>query len=420
MGTRSLPAGVALPGPTIGTIAATKRRTPQPVSRKLRRFGGWPRAGLKPACINALGERGSPADAWRFAAILGLAIVDHSRVGWSRHAGIVAWEQPQPMEPQVEMLNLETGYAALRTAVGWYTPFDRALVELRGDDRHAWLQGQQTQDLRGLSVGQTTDLCIVSPTGQLLADVRLWCLPDRFLLDVPKAGVEAVLRRCEAMVIMEDVSATDLSGRVSMMTVQGPEAATLLSRLIEMPPGDAGPATLGACEVLCLRSDRSGCGGWDLVADPRALEAVKAACPQVPEEAVEIARIEAGSPVFGQDMNARTLPPELGPAFEARTISYTKGCYTGQEVLMRIHTQGHTNRTWMALVCEGPVPVGASVVSPKRADAGKVTSAALSPRFGPIAAAMLRRKAAVAGDVVEVETPGGPVRAVVRAMPLSP
>ena len=87
---------------------------------------------------------------------------------------------------------------------------------------------------------------------------------------------------------------------------------------------------------------------------------------------------------------------------------------------MRIHTQGHTNRTWMGLVCEGPVPVGAAVASPVRADAGKVTSVAFSPRFGPIAAAMLRREAAAAGGFVEVDTPDGPVRAEVRSMPLYP
>jgi folate-binding protein YgfZ len=128
----------------------------------------------------------------------------------------------------------------------------------------------------------------------------------------------------------------------------------------------------------------------------------------------ETARIEAGIPKRGVDFTEKTLPPELGPAFEARHVSYNKGCYMGQEVLMRMHSRGHTNKTWVGILLDSPVEVDAVVWHESRADAGVVTSAAVSPRLGPIAAAMLRNEAAQEGAEVRV----GEVRGVVKNFPL--
>jgi folate-binding Fe-S cluster repair protein YgfZ len=99
-------------------------------------------------------------------------------------------------------------------------------------------------------------------------------------------------------------------------------------------------------------------------------------------------------------------------------VSYKKGCYTGQEVLMRIHSRGHTNRTWMALTSDTEMPVGARVRHRNRDDAGVVTSAGDSPDYGPIAGAMLRAEAAIPNENVEVETSEGWVPARVHLMPI--
>jgi folate-binding protein YgfZ len=117
-------------------------------------------------------------------------------------------------------------------------------------------------------------------------------------------------------------------------------------------------------------------------------------------------------------MDEKTLPPEMGPAFEARNISYSKGCYTGQEVLMRIHSRGHTNKTWMALVSDEPIPIGASLAHGKRDDAGVVTSSGESPQFGYIAGAMLRNEAAFDGERVRVNGESRSFEAEVRPFPL--
>lgn len=304
------------------------------------------------------------------------------------------------------------GYRALRESVGRVDIDDFRFFELAGADRIDWLQGQITQDLSALAVGSSCQACLCTPTGQLLADLRIWAAEDRLVLAAAACQAEAVERRVEMAVVLEDVELRPLSG--PQYSVQGPMADHwLASRFgidVSLAPGDVHQAD----GVWVLRSDRVGGPGWDVVGDGEPSPEL----PSVSAEAVRIASLEAGIPVPGVDTHSRTLPPELGPAYESSRISYRKGCYTGQEVLMRIHSRGHTNKTWMGLVCEGPVDSGDSVSHPARSDAGTITRSAWSPEMGWIAGAELRNEAATAGDLVVVQTASGPVRAVVRAMPL--
>lgn len=288
-------------------------------------------------------------------------------------------------------------------------------IEVVGDDRKGWLQGQQTNDLRTLDAGGSLKMCFCSPTGQLQADGTLWDCGDRYVLAVPRGGADEVLRRFDEMVFLEDVSAR-LMDAPAALTIQGPRASSDLGELLELPLLDSGAASIAGAPCRCFRSDRSGWGGWDLVFESLAEAAIReleARFSALSPAAVEAVRIGAGIPKLGVDTDGRTLPPELGPAYEEAHISYAKGCYTGQEVLMRLHSRGHTNRTWMGLLCDEPVERGALVRSERREDAGKVTSA-----MGPLAASMVRNEAAIEGEAVEVESSAGRVRAELRHMPL--
>jgi folate-binding protein YgfZ len=149
-----------------------------------------------------------------------------------------------------------------------------------------------------------------------------------------------------------------------------------------------------------------------------AIDALTGDFDSISREAYNIARLEAGIPLYGADMNARTLPPEMGAQFEARHISYKKGCYTGQEVLMRIHSRGHTNRTWVGLLSDDPLEIGAPIAHSLRADAGTVTSSVFSPDYGYLGAAMVRNELAFDGEMVKVRTERGDVEAEVRRMPI--
>jgi folate-binding protein YgfZ len=213
------------------------------------------------------------------------------------------------------------------------------------------------------------------------------------------------------MVILEDVQAQEVPWQLT--SVQGPGSEKVLSAVLHLPSSDAGVVRVNGENGYCLRSDRTGSAGWDLWS-PTTIEVA----PSISSAVQEIARIEAGVPKQGVDFGPKTLPPELGTAFEGRHVSYTKGCYVGQEVLMRLHSRGHTNKTWMGLVADAQLEPGARVSHASREDAGQVTSAALSPTYGPIGAAMLRNESAKAGEQVTVHTSAGEVKARVVEMPI--
>jgi folate-binding protein YgfZ len=246
-------------------------------------------------------------------------------------------------------------------------PHDFGLIELRGDDRLEWLQGQATNDVAGLRPGGHVAFCLCEPTGQLLAVLDAWAFEDRIVLRTERERIPAVLERVETMTILEDVAARE--------TDDVPEAVREAAARLADP-------------------------------DP---------------ERAEARRIASGVPRWGADMGPRTLPPELGPAFEAAHVSYRKGCYTGQEVLMRMHSRGHTNRTWVGLVADRPMRPGEPVVSEGK-EVGRIASASpaaialdgapAEPRY--VAAATLRNEAASEGARVRV----GGVEAEVRTMPM--
>lgn len=311
-------------------------------------------------------------------------------------------------------------YDCLREDCGLVPLPHIALVELTGEDRKGWLQGQVTQNVRRLEAGNSASFCFSAPTGHLIAAVDAWALADRILMTTATETRQAVLNRIEQMVVLEDVEGHDTVERFALYSVQGPTASKRLAELVNLPSLDAGTADLAGATVVCLRADRNGFGGWDIAVPADASDArqvLEKNFRWLSTDAYEVARLEAGLPMYGRDMNERTLPPEMGAAFEARHVSYNKGCYVGQEVLMRIHSRGHTNRTWMGLMAERPLEAGATVLSGKR-EVGTVTSAVFSPDYGYIAGAMLRNEVAQPRETVVVKTAAGDVEAEVRPMPI--
>jgi folate-binding protein YgfZ len=318
----------------------------------------------------------------------------------------------QEVEAEFDLLREECGLVALPEV---------SLVILSGEDRKGWLQGQATNNLRSMDHGASSSFCLCEPTGQIVSVCELWSVHDQFFLSLDSHTLRGFLERAEQMVVLEDVVAEDVTLKYRLMSVQGPRASAGLAQLIELPSLDGGVSKFEGVDVFVLRSNRTGMGGWDIwvpTHDEKAIRNLSAPFKTVGAEAFNIARLEAGKPQFGKDFHRKTLPPELGPAFDARYVSYTKGCYTGQEVLMRLHSRGHANRCWVGLVAEGPLEESASVSHPSRVDAGTVTSTAFSPDYGHIGAAMLRTEAAIHGDTVTVETSQGIVQAQVRTMPL--
>lgn len=304
---------------------------------------------------------------------------------------------------------LHQTYPLLREACAWIDLPQSRAVRLTGEDRKNWLQGQTTNDLRDLPVGGSIATCFCSPTGQLLAVARVYDAPNALVLLTNQP--EIILRRVEELVILEDVAADVLPG--DLRSLQGPTASRELSANLALPAIDVAQTE----DLWLFRHDRTGSGGWDVLA-----HAGNHPLPQAPtadETSVALAQLEAGIPLWGVDTNPKTLPPELGSAFEQEHVNYKKGCYTGQEVLMRIHSRGHTNKTWIGLLCES-LPAPGDTVVLRGIPVGSIHRADHSPEFGPIASATLRNEAAQDGLLVEIlsqTNPANPARAEVVRLP---
>lgn len=266
------------------------------------------------------------------------------------------------------------GYRALRAGSGWRR-LDRDVLTVAGPDAAAYLQGQLSQDVAGLPPGASAWSLILAPTGRVDALVRVWRVAeDRFVLDTDGGWGEAVATRLTRFRLRTkaDIETVDWP----VIGVRGPTAAA------PQQPGDVG----------VLDATWPGLGGFDLVGEGAT------APPEVAEvdaDAWEAARIEAGVPRNGAELTERTIPAEAG--IVERTVSFTKGCYTGQELVARIDARGsHVARHLRGLRLGAEVPVGSTLVAvggddTGGKDVGTVTSVARSPALGWVALGYVAR-----------------------------
>ncbi|HZH98661.1 MAG TPA: hypothetical protein VEX38_06790, partial [Fimbriimonadaceae bacterium] len=194
-------------------------------------------------------------------------------------------------------------YDLLREDCGLLELQDTGVLLLRGEDRKGWLQGQVTSDLRPLQVGLSSGYCFCAATGQLIASGELYSLEQRLVVLAPLETMPALLLRCEATIIMEDVQYSDSTSEFRRLSVQGPTATRRLGNLFELPKLDAGTVTLADADLMVLRSNRTGFGGWDILLPNDAHDALAAfqgEFERVGPAAFDVARLEAGVPVYGR------------------------------------------------------------------------------------------------------------------------
>lgn len=302
------------------------------------------------------------------------------------------------------------GYRAVREGAGVLDCSEDLVLNLEGEDRRTWLHGQVTNDVLGVPPNGSAALSVLKPTGQIVANGRLWNAPEALVLVFPHTPSHPLIDRLSLMIILEDVRIKDLTAAHGLVSIQGPKASEVLSEAFPLPALDWGKVEAGGAEVILMRHDRTGEGGWDLLFPRSArpeIEALFADLPLVSDAEADLLRLEAGVPIQGKDFNEKTLAMEMGPFFIEERLNFDKGCYTGQEVVERIRSRGHTNRTWVGLRCDAPIEVGtklslaedmAGIVAGE--EVGHVTSAGVSPLFGPIAAAMVRNVAARPGTLL--------------------
>jgi folate-binding protein YgfZ len=284
-------------------------------------------------------------------------------------------------------------------------------LEILGADRHRFLNAYVTCDVKSLSPGEGAYGFVTTHQGRILSDLVVTALEDRLWLLLPPGQDEAVARHLRKYILADRVEVLPLED-MRPVTLIGPRAAEALGDAGPPPPGDWRHvrARVHGTEVELQRSGRLGAEAYTLwvsasIAGPLIEGLLEdPAVRPVGVEALEVLRAEAGIPSFGKDFGPENFPQETG-AEEA--VSYTKGCYLGQEVVARIHYRGGVQKTLRGLVFEGPTPTpGTPLLHDGRA-AGVATTVVESVALGrPIGLAILHRRAAEPGTRLEVQGGG--------------
>ena len=305
----------------------------------------------------------------------------------------------------------------------------RTQLAVAGADRATYLQGLLTNDIQALAEGSGCYAAWLSPQGRMLTDMHVLQSAGMILLDVPAEQADSILARLDQFLFSEDVRIESLAEAMTGVWLHGPRAAAVVAQVVRGVDGLGDWSdyrhTSGTFEgdpVSVARIDQLGVPGY-CVFLTRATEptfiasAVSAGVRVVAPEALHAARIEAGYPLFGVDMTADTIPLEAG--IEERAISFTKGCFVGQEVVIRVlHRGGGRVAKKLVGLRWGDVvghPFRGAKVSAAEREIGFVTSAAISPTLGPIALGYVHRDFTAPGTAVQVE--GHP--ATVTGLPMA-
>ena len=303
-------------------------------------------------------------------------------------------------------------------------------ILLTGADRRSYLQGLLSNDIESLQPGTGCYATMLTAQGRMMSDMRVLELGDAVLLDVPAEVVISVRDHLDRFVFTEDVTVQDVTAAKAEIGVFGPRAIEVLAAAgVEGGAPDtlfaSSRVRIAGVSALLVRSDSPGIPGFDVVAAAADMPAIEAAllaagAVRATDADVEAVRIESGRPRFGADMDADTIPLEAG--LDARAISRTKGCYVGQEVIVRVIDRGHgrvaRRLVGLTLPSDVPVPSAGARLQAGGKDVGRVTSAVFSPALArPAALGYAQRDYVEPGTHLQVEGSG---EAVVTALPLVP
>ena len=323
----------------------------------------------------------------------------------------------------------DTAYQAVRQRAAAIERYDRGLIVVSGRDRASYLQGLLTNDIVALKPGEGCYAAYLTPQGRMIVDLLVYELGDVILLAVPRAHTAAVLSKLDQFVFSEDVQLGDVTDTFFRAAIIGPDSAAVLSgiadvdlqELASLPPHGNRRVQFAGHPAIVTQVSDAGEGGFDLYVEQSQAAALQASLATarvafLDHETAEAIRVEAGVPKFDQDMDQETIPLEAG--LEERAISFSKGCYVGQEVIIRVLHRGHGKvaRKLVGLTLGGLVvpALGSAVSAADGREIGHVSSSTWSPGLGcPVALAYVHRDFLAEGTSVEVAG----VAAVVTKLP---
>jgi tRNA-modifying protein YgfZ len=285
--------------------------------------------------------------------------------------------------------SLAADYRLLTEDVGLVDRSERGKLALTGGEAKEFLHGQVTQEIEALSPGHGAYAAFLTHKGKMLGDLRVLDLGDELWLDTERVALQELFNMIRRYKLGRDVELHKRTLERALLSLVGPGAPRIGEAEHDNEAGE-----VGGVPVVWVATDV----GADLICDADRAGEVKAALgiPEVPEAVAEIVRVEHGRPRYGIDLDDSVIPQEA--ALNERAVSFTKGCYVGQETVARLYYRGKPNRHLRGLRLSEPVATG-ELLRLGEKEVGRVGSSVVSPAHGPIALAIVRREAAP-GDVL--------------------
>jgi glycine cleavage system T protein len=325
--------------------------------------------------------------------------------------------------------NSAAEYAAVRSAVGFIDLAHRGLLQLTGADRVSFLQGMVSNDVKALKPGAGQYATVLNQQGKVLGDTRILCSENSLYLDLWEVIKDKIAGHLNRYLVADEVEIGDRTDEYDIISLQGPQAEACLGRLVgqaELPGrmAEHRMVNIDDAQVCIVRASSTGEPGFDFII-PRShfkniAQQLTEAGKQfsgawVGEEAHNILRVEAGIPRYGVDFTDDNLLLEVGLD---QAVSFTKGCYLGQEVVERIRSRGHVNKKLVGLTFEGQESANRGDVLFADKPVGTITSAVHSPALGkPIALGYVHKDYWIPDTPLNVNHNGVSLNAKVTTLP---
>jgi tRNA-modifying protein YgfZ len=304
----------------------------------------------------------------------------------------------------LEMASLSTlspDYRAITEGCGLLDRSERGKLALTGADARSFLQGQVTNDVEALAPGSGCYAAFLTPKGKMLGDLRILATEHELLLDTERVALQALFNMIRRFSIGYRVELYKRTLERGLLSLVGPDAASIAAA-VHLPGEEHAHALVAVpgagVSARAIRTDV----GIDLLCAAGDTDALRAALEDggaapVAEATVECLRVERGRPRYGLDLDDSVIPQEAG--LNERAVSFTKGCYVGQETVARLYYRGKPNRQLRGLRLSAPASPGAELTYEGRV-VGRLASVAQSPRLGAIALALVRREAPPGSSVM--------------------
>lgn len=325
-------------------------------------------------------------------------------------------------DPKTEFAEMVSGCAIYD--LGW-----RAKIELMGKDRVRWLNGMVTNNIRDLAAGRGVYAFVLTPQGRILGDLYAYNRGESLLVDTDQSQAPKLLEIFRRYIIMDKVE-LKVSDKLTAVGITGPKSREVLRRagfevpqlvplqLTELTAETGLAPSLQGINLTLVRGENEQRESYEMWLGPENIDQLwaalsKACATPVGSEVLELYRIAAGVPAYGQDIRDRDLPQETQ---QMRALSFTKGCYIGQEIVERIRSRGNVHRTFTGFLIEGSLPTPGNKLELDGKEVGEITSAASLPLANgerPVALGYIRRE--VAGKVLQA----GQARATSTELPFA-